>query len=320
MGTPCPPSRRPALFTWPPAAALHGAHVHLGTPRIAGKLVGVPPRHVPEGRTNPCLLLLLWVQLAQALLGLLSVLWDPENHKNKESVGLSRPPFPHPGGAPGQTPATPGGSPPPDKAAGSFSKMQGDENGVCLCVCPAQALHAGCRGWGWGARDRPSGALMETPLCSHLSPQIPFQVLPSLTKPMMPILGTSSDKTPGDAKSDGHTWAHTGSHTNTGTHPGSHPGTHTHKHTRAHAGICKHTQVHTQTHPGTPRYTQAHTDSHTNTQAPMHTLRLSDTTLCTAHKLESPQTFSPSTPGAPGRPSSPWKGTEDHQCLCPSCV
>lgn len=49
-----------------------------------------PPSHLPGGRTGPFHRLPLWAQLAQPLLGLLLVLWDPESHRNKGSVRLSR--------------------------------------------------------------------------------------------------------------------------------------------------------------------------------------------------------------------------------------
>lgn len=97
----------PSTAPWPraglslQAASCQQAHIHLGTPPG-------PTQHLLGGQTGPSCLLLLWVQLAQALLGLLFVLWDPESHRYKKSVGLSRYlPFPHskrsPELCPGQT-------------------------------------------------------------------------------------------------------------------------------------------------------------------------------------------------------------------------
>lgn len=70
------------------------AHTHLETPHGAS---GVSlPNHLPGGQTGPSCLLPPWVQLPRPLLGLLFVLWDPESHKYKESVGISRhSPFPN---------------------------------------------------------------------------------------------------------------------------------------------------------------------------------------------------------------------------------
>lgn len=58
-----------------PAASRH--IFTLGPPVGQVGKVG-PPSHLPGGQTGPFRLLPLWVQLAQPLLGLLLVLWDPE--------------------------------------------------------------------------------------------------------------------------------------------------------------------------------------------------------------------------------------------------
>lgn len=66
------------------------ANIHLGSPHGESRVGPCLPSHSPGGQAGPSLLLPLWVQLTRLLLGLLLVLWDPESHKNKGSVGLSR--------------------------------------------------------------------------------------------------------------------------------------------------------------------------------------------------------------------------------------
>lgn len=63
--------------------------------------MGAEVPHLPGGPTGPSRLPPLWVRLAQPLLGLLWLLWDPTSHKNRGLVKLSRhAPFPHHRGLP----------------------------------------------------------------------------------------------------------------------------------------------------------------------------------------------------------------------------
>lgn len=135
------------------------AHTHLGTPHPRRASALGRPSHLPGGRTGPSCLLPLWVQSARPLLGLLFVLWGPESHMYKGSVGISRhSPSPTPTGPQSQARPLfpPCGSLPPTQVADALRGLDRDTEGA-----PPHLPHCtqGCRvgaevwnEWDWAAR------------------------------------------------------------------------------------------------------------------------------------------------------------------------